>query len=634
MIIGNMNNIRNNNFLFSIPMNQTKIIYIAKKLLFFSFIFITISFITYILYINNNSITYIKKHKNLYRNELFFKDNTINMRRDLDPFIINNNISIEDNLKEKMNKGFGFIINLTSNEYVGNWTDLSMKDDYFFDDKINNGIAELFFHKIKSSSISILAKSRINSFKIEAIIKEGKYIDKYIKINFTLYLENDIEKYKNEEEEYIIHNYNTILDFNKIEFLIGKKKEVINRANVTLKLLQEDYLNSPSFKKGIFSPFYNAQLIIVSKDLNVTIETKISSNEHLNQEVRIYSFILSFLGVIEIFYCSKLIMKINNQQQIALKISIITIAINCCFKLVICIIHFFLSVSIIEEDISYQFGIITIIYFFCFIGFELKLLLTVFRIKNEGGENRDIYRRRLLSLYLMFYVGFSFIFFNIKECITNFYLILSIYTISWLSQILVSLCQNTRPPMSRLYILWNSISRLFLPIYMKGFDNNFFDLKPSYFKVILLAIIIITEVIILNLQKSLGPRIIIPKKFRKENQIFDYYKDKVNVDKHVSHNPICVICLENLNFDVDENFNKIKKKTKPKTFGYKIMNILYLNALNEKMKKWIKYLLGKNLKKKYMITPCDHVYHTVCLERWMKQKNECPYCKAEIPSIG
>ena len=169
---------------------------------------------------------------------------------------------------------------------------------------------------------------------------------------------------------------------------------------------------------------------------------------------------------------------------------------------------------------------------------------------------------------------------------------------------------------------------------MKGFDNNFFDLKPSYFKVILLAIIIITEVIILNLQKSLGPRIIIPKKFRKENQIFDYYKDKVNVDKHVSHNPICVICLENLNFDVDENFNKIKKKTKPKTFGYKIMNILYLNALNEKMKKWIKYLLGKNLKKKYMITPCDHVYHTVCLERWMKQKNECPYCKAEIPSIG
>ena len=293
-----------------------------------------------------------------------------------------------------------------------------------------------------------------------------------------------------------------------------------------------------------------------------------------------------------------------------------------------------MSISIIEEDISYQFGIITIIYFFCFIGFELKLLLTVFRIKNEGGENRDIYRRRLLSLYLMFYVGFSFIFFNIKECITNFYLILSIYTISWLSQILVSLCQNTRPPMSRLYILWNSISRLFLPIYMKGFDNNFFDLKPSYFKVILLVIIIITEVIILNLQKSLGPRIIIPKRFRKENQIFDYYKDKVNIDKHVSHNPICVICLENLNFDVDENFNKIKKKTKPKTFGYKIMNILYLNALNEKMKKWIKYLLGKNLKKKYMITPCDHVYHTVCLERWMKQKNECPYCKAEIPSIG
>ena len=34
-----------------------------------------------------------------------------------------------------------------------------------------------------------------------------------------------------------------------------------------------------------------------------------------------------------------------------------------------------------------------------------------------------------------------------------------------------------------------------------------------------------------------------------------------------------------------------------------------------------------------MITPCDHVYHTVCLEKWMKQKNECPYCKTKIPTI-
>ena len=39
-------------------------------------------------------------------------------------------------------------------------------------------------------------------------------------------------------------------------------------------------------------------------------------------------------------------------------------------------------------------------------------------------------------------------------------------------------------------------------------------------------------------------------------------------------------------------------------------------------------------KKPYMITPCDHIFHTECLEQWLKFKNECPYCKREIPGIG
>ena len=88
-----------------------------------------------------------------------------------------------------------------------------------------------------------------------------------------------------------------------------------------------------------------------------------------------------------------------------------------------------------------------------------------------------------------------------------------------------------------------------------------------------------------------------------------------------------------MSVEVDENFNRIKKKNKPKTIGNKIMSIFYLDILNDKIKKCLKYLEGKNVKKKYMITPCDHVFHSVCLEKWMKLKNECPYCKTNIPPI-
>ena len=44
-------------------------------------------------------------------------------------------------------------------------------------------------------------------------------------------------------------------------------------------------------------------------------------------------------------------------------------------------------------------------------------------------------------------------------------------------------------------------------------------------------------------------------------------------------------------------------------------------------------MVGKVEKKKYMITPCDHVFHTVCLEKWLHLKNECPYCKQKIPPL-
>ena len=61
-------------------------------------------------------------------------------------------------------------------------------------------------------------------------------------------------------------------------------------------------------------------------------------------------------------------------------------------------------------------------------------------------------------------------------------------------------------------------------------------IKPSYLKVTILIIIICVEAIVLILQKGLGPRFIIPKMCRKQNQIFDYYRDKVNIDDFILFN--------------------------------------------------------------------------------------------------
>lgn len=35
----------------------------------------------------------------------------------------------------------------------------------------------------------------------------------------------------------------------------------------------------------------------------------------------------------------------------------------------------------------------------------------------------------------------------------------------------------------------------------------------------------------------------------------------------------------------------------------------------------------------FVKTPCSHVYHLYCLTEWMKEKAECPTCRAPLPPI-
>ena len=34
--------------------------------------------------------------------------------------------------------------------------------------------------------------------------------------------------------------------------------------------------------------------------------------------------------------------------------------------------------------------------------------------------------------------------------------------------------------------------------------------------------------------------------------------------------------------------------------------------------------------KAYMYTPCNHVFHTQCLEQWLEYKKECPNCRTSM----
>ena len=56
--------------------------------------------------------------------------------------------------------------------------------------------------------------------------------------------------------------------------------------------------------------------------------------------------------------------------------------------------------------------------------------------------------------------------------------------------------------------------------------------------------------------------------------------------------------------------------------------------LEKYLQELVKKYYNKNRNKgPFMLTPCHHLFHTKCLELWLEQKNECPYCRQKIPPL-
>lgn len=333
--------------------------------------------------------------------------------------------------------------------------------------------------------------------------------------------------------------------------------------------------------------------------------------------------------------------------------------------------------SIAHNQYFYHFSIIAILYCFNILGFDFGFIYNYWKIKKNYVPHRKLIYLKL-CFYFSFYLFFFISFYIISDIMIYYPLIIISGIIMWTPQIIHNAIYYNRYNYPFFYTMICSIERLFFAFYFRAYNKNFFKIKGNKTTIYIIILYLIINIIILIIQTLKGPRFFMPTIFSKKE--FDYYQTKEELLEYSSDisNVDCVICLSNIFCDepisnndkkekedinycdsnnsrngIEISINELNKENKKKNLEINILKTKKEKKNNkyntDKKKSKIKYIFKEILEilflkgffkfyriaknpqnKKYMRTPCKHVFHTICLENWFLRKKECPNCRNDL----
>ena len=598
-------------------------------------------FFTRIKVINNKNIKTLRKldnnsynnSTNEFENDDFFNDVNLTLIEGMNTNLTNILIYYE-------------FIDSISHTYYGDWENLYLKKNKFKYTKGNSDID--FYEEGKENFLFNLKQKNCSNLSAYFSLKDGIYEDNYIEGNFTFNFQNFSLPDNLDKESFSIIIPNTSLSYAFGEYLDLSKKKTINNTFINITFYKEFKMFKNEMKYELSSTDYSrVSLYILSKSLKNNTENNNNNNTQNNntekeeyekefevyfeaeahgsyaypEKILNYSIIFSIFAYIEIIYTTRFLSAANDNHQISLNTDIYTIIIHIMWSSIICCGNFFLALS--QNNLLFEYGMPSIIYFCLFSIFLLRILFFAWRARNIDLIYRDVrlFKKKLIRFYLSFYIVLFFTLTSVKIWYSYFIMTFLLFSATWIGQIIYSAKMGTKPPMSYSYIFFLSIFKMIIPIYLKCYSNSIFSFRPNYLKVIILDGSLFIEAIILSLQKLIGPKFFLTKKYKQPK--YDYFRKKSEISE-ADLEQECVICLENIGKICEDNEIGVNiKKDKNEKFNFE----KYINDLVKKLQN------KNNSDKPYMVTPCHHIFHSRCLELWLEQKNECPYCRSKIPPL-
>eukprot|EP00474_Spongospora_subterranea_P010628 CRZ11086.1 hypothetical protein [Spongospora subterranea] len=271
-------------------------------------------------------------------------------------------------------------------------------------------------------------------------------------------------------------------------------------------------------------------------------------------------------------------------------ISLLTIAILALLDSYMCVVHVALGMRV--PDLWLSFIILTMIEFLLFSVFQVRLIFSVWKSNNRmqfdsasQDDRRHMINQLHSKLFIFILIGLIVVLFSVQNYEK---LVIVILHSPWIAQIVYSVMYDVHRGFLPKYLVVMASCRLFLPLYKFGNPYNYMENACDYTFCFCLIIWVACQVGMILLQDRLGPRFFVPDRFKPAK--YDYWK---NVSP--SSSDTCAICMMDFQEDVESDV--------PQEEGA------------------------------VMLTPCGHVFHSICLITWMEQKMECPNCRAPLPTL-
>ncbi|XP_057455521.1 transmembrane E3 ubiquitin-protein ligase FLY1-like isoform X2 [Lotus japonicus] len=308
--------------------------------------------------------------------------------------------------------------------------------------------------------------------------------------------------------------------------------------------------------------------------------TSVKIEVYYNKAVN-YTLMVTFISFLQVLLLIRQ-MEHSSTQSGAAKVSILMIGQQAIMDAYLCLLH--LTAGILVESLFNAFATAAFFKFVVFSIFEMRYLLAIWKANRplSHGEGWETMRRELSVLYSRFYgilLGGILLMYEFHHYLKTILLLMYSF---WVPQIITNVIRDSRKPLHPHYILGITVTRLAIPLYIFGCPNNFMRIEPDKSWCVCLTVFIGFQAAILLLQHYLGSRWFIPRQILPEK--YCYYR---RFDQDTRHAMDCVICMTAI--DLSQGTNDC------------------------------------------MVTPCDHFFHSGCLQRWMDIKMECPTCRRTLP---